>query len=283
MPILKKANWRVQYELSASSGLRLGVSEYQGIRVLHNASVPFVYVNYEGDSSGPFTDELKSKSQKIQIREIMFGFDLRCTYDFYGEDYEYEHVWRFHEDGQFGSTIVIQGPGEEIAGHHTYHLPFRFDLDISGASGDSFQRKEPDGQWQDTPKEGRHVSIHAATTDDWRVIDKTSGRSANVRARARDNAELWALKYKAIESWGSWGSAGSGAPGTPNSVPAVYDNNQGVQNTDVVVWYIAHIPAVERVTACGPWFTLSSYPPAVLDDEGHHHDDDHRHDDGHDR
>jgi hypothetical protein len=271
MPIIKRANWRVQYEWSASSGLRLGVCEYQRIRVLHNASVPFVYVDYEGNSSGPFTDELKSKRRKVEIREIMFGFDLKVVYDFYGEDYEYNHVWRFHEDGQFGSAIVIQGPGEEIEGHHTYHLPFRFDLDISGAAGDSFQRKDPDAQWRDVQKEGRHISTQADEADnEWRVIDKASGKNAGIRARARDNAEVWALKYKAIESWGSWGATGAGVPGTPDSVPAVYDSNQSVQNTDIVVWYIAHVSAVERVSVCGPWFTLAGYPAADMHGDDHH-------------
>jgi hypothetical protein len=115
---------------------------------------------------------------------------------------------------------------------------------------------------------------------DWRVIDKSSGRSASIRARARDNAELWALRYSALESWGSWGATGSGAPGAPGSVPAIYDNGQSVQSTDIVVWYIAHIPSVERVTACGPWFRLGAYPPPERDpDEGdggnHEHGDHH--------
>jgi hypothetical protein len=277
MPVLSRANWRVQYGWSASSGLRLGVCEYQSIRVIQSASVPFVYVNYEGDSSGPFTDQLKSTKSKVEIRDIMFGFDLKVTYDFYGEDYQYEHVWRFHDDGQFGSAVVIQGPGEEIDGHHTYHLPFRYDLDISGASGDSFQKRRAGGGWEDVMYEGRYVPMHPWSPDfDWRVIDKSSGRSASIRARARDNAEVWALRYSALESWGSWGAAGSGAPGSPGSVPAIYDNGQTVQSADIVVWYIAHIPSVERVAACGPWFRLGAYPRPQRDpDEGGGHSHEH--------
>jgi hypothetical protein len=33
-----------------------------------------------------------------------------------------------------------------------------------------------------------------------------------------------------------------------------------VQNTNVVLWYIAHLTAVDRVAACGPWFKLAGYP-----------------------
>lgn len=272
MPLIRKSNWNVRYEWSASSGLRLGICRYAGVRVIHNASVPFVYVNYEGGSSGPFTDELRSQSTKIEVRDIMQGFDLKVTYDLYGPDYQYDHVWRFHDDGQFGSTIVIQGPGEEIDGHHTYHLPFRYDLDISGAAGDSFQRRLATGGWQDVAFEGRQFPAVAwSPSFDWRVVDKTSGRSALVQARAMDHAEVWALQYKPIESWGSWGATGPGAPGGPNSVPAIYDDGQSVQGVDLVLWYIAHVPSVERVAACGPWFKLLGYPaPPAEHDDGPH-------------
>jgi hypothetical protein len=258
MPVTEAANWRVTYYWSRSSGLRLGVCDYARTRVLHSASVPFVYVNYYGNRSGPFTDELRSTSNEIEVREIMQGFDLRVVYDIYGEDYQYAHVWRFHDDGQFGSTIVIHGPGEEIYGRHAYHVPFRFGLDLSGRSGDSFQ-KAGAGGWQDVEREGRFTPT-APPAFDWRVVDKRTDRAARVRARAHDGAELWALAYKQRESWGSWGSAGHGVPGSPGSVPAIYDNEQKVQDTNVVLWYIAHIPAVDRIVSCGPWFALEGLP-----------------------
>ena len=141
MPQIRKSHWRVTYYWSKSSGLRLGTGDYRGKRAIHAAAVPFVYVNYWGDSSGPFTDQLQSTVNAVEVREIMFGFDLKVTYDIYGADYQYDHVWRFLEDGQFSSTIIIQGPGEEVDGRHTYHIPFRIDLDVSGAGGDSFQRR----------------------------------------------------------------------------------------------------------------------------------------------
>jgi hypothetical protein len=259
LPSIDQSNWHVGYFWSRSSGLRLGHCEYQGLRVIYAASVPFVYVNYAGNSSGPFTDELKSTSTDIEVREIMNGFDLKVTYDLYGEDYQYSHVWRFHDDGQFGSTIVIQGPGEEILGRHIYHLPFRFDLDVSGSAGNSFQKRGPGGAWTDVQKEGRQKPI-VAPDYDWRVTDKASARSVELRARAGDDAEVWALRYKATESWASWGSAGAGVPGSPGSVPAIYDGNESVQDTDVVLWYIAHCSALDRVAACGPWFKLDGYP-----------------------
>ncbi len=287
MPTITRANWSVEYGWSRSSGLRLGVCTYAGIGVIANASVPFVYVNYEGDAAGPFTDELRSTRDTVDVRRIMFGFDLRVTYDLYGPDYLYEHIWRFQEDGQFGSAIVIHGPGEEIAGRHTYHLPFRYDLGISGQSGDSFQRRLAGGGWADVDFEGRHVPLNAGGRGyDWRVIDKSSRRNANIRARAGDNAELWALRYKQIESWASWGAVTAAVPGSPGSVPAVYDNGETVQDADLVVWYIAHVPSIDRVSVCGPWFRLDGYPaPEPHDDDhepDHDHDPDHDHGDDHD-
>ena len=258
MPIIEQANWRVEYLHSDSTPLRLGACSYAGAKAIHTASVPFVYVNYEGDSSGPFTDELQSTN--VHVRTVMFGFDLKATYDF-GDDYQYDHVWRFHEDGQFGSTIVVQGPGEEIRGRHVYHLPFRFDLDVSGSRGDSFQKRGTSGRWANVAKEGRSAPRHAPDFD-WRVIDHARGRQARLRARPGDDAEVWALRYKRSESWASFGSSGSGIPGQPGSVPAIYASGESVQEGNVVVWYIAHLSSLALPTACGPWFSLHGYPAA---------------------
>jgi hypothetical protein len=35
------------------------------------------------------------------------------------------------------------------------------------------------------------------------------------------------------------------------SVPAIYDSNQSVQNTDVVLWYIAHVSSRDLVATSG--------------------------------
>ena len=73
--ILSRITGKISYEQSASSGVRLRTCDYQGIRVLHSAAVPFVHVQYEGSNVGPFTDELRSSSNQIEIRQIMNGFD----------------------------------------------------------------------------------------------------------------------------------------------------------------------------------------------------------------
>jgi hypothetical protein len=96
------------FDVSAAGRVRVC-----GREVIHGSSMQFAFVKYEGDTSGPFTNELQSSS--VHVRRVMFGFDLKATYDF-GDDYPYDHIWRFHEDGQFGSTIVVQGRGEEIHG-----------------------------------------------------------------------------------------------------------------------------------------------------------------------
>jgi hypothetical protein len=268
VPTIKKANWRVSYLGATGGALRLGQCDYAGVRAIHSAAVPFVYVDYKG-STTMFTDTLTVSEAGVEVREVMNGFDLRAAYDF-GEDYRYEHVWRFHDDGQFGSTIVIQGPGEEIRGRHTYHLPFRFDIDVSGSANDSFQTRSAAGRWVDVAKEGRQQPVRVPDWD-WRVADKTSGRSAKMRARVGDDAEVWAFRFKPGESLSAAGGLSlEHPPGSPGSVPAIYDNGQGVQDTNVVLWYIAHISAYERVAACGPWVKLEGYPPVPSEpDEPH--------------
>jgi hypothetical protein len=271
MPTISAHNWSVDYRWSASSGLVVGPCAYMGVRVLHDAAVPFVYVNYAGDKFGPFTDALSSTSHKIERREIKGGFDLKAGYDLYEDDYLYEHVIRFHDDGQFASRVVIHGPGEENRGKHVYHIPFRIDLDIGSSPHDSFQQRAASGRWTNVAREGGHKP---SSTDgyEWRVIDRTEDRAVLTRPGQFDDCELWALAYKDVEGWSAAGGAGDGVPGSPGSVPALYDNNESVQDADIVLWYIAHIASTELPRACGPWFALSGYsaPPPTADDNHHH-------------
>jgi hypothetical protein len=207
--VIKQNDWEVNYFFSKSGGLKLGVCKYKGISVIYRASVPFFYVKYLGDE-GPFTDQLKSNKGKIVKRDIMNGFDIKKIYYYYGEDYEYDHIWRFHEDGQCGCSIVIEGPGEENDGLHTYHIPFRYDLDVGGSSGDSFQRWVPirssNGYWSDVLTEGRYTPASTVSDSyDWQIVDKTTNRRVMIRSRMGDNAEIWPLRYSSSEDWNTWG------------------------------------------------------------------------------
>jgi Cu2+-containing amine oxidase len=62
-----------------------------------------------------------------------------------------------------------------------------------------------------------------------------------IRGRDADNGEIWALQYSDLENWSSWGGTQNKIPGSPGSVPAIYANNQSLQNTDIVIWYLAHV------------------------------------------
>ena len=116
----------------------------------------------------------------------------------------------------------------------------------------------------------------------WRVIDRAAGKQALVIAGAGDDAEVWPLQYKQRESWSSWGRPARACPATPGSVPAVYDDNQSVQATDLVLWYIAHVSSADVIASCGPRFVLEGYPAPPVDeddaDDDHHDDEDGHHD-----
>ena len=106
----------------------------------------------------------------------------------------------------------------------------------------------------------------------WRVIDKSTNKSVLLRARAGDDAQVWALRYDDLENWNSWGGAQQSPPGSPGSVPAIYQTGQSLQETDVVVWYIATVSAVDRIAVCGPWFALEGFPQPIKEStqNGHH-------------
>ena len=52
------------------------------------------------------------------------------------------------------------------------------------------------------------------------------------------------------------------------SVPRRVRYGQSVQDTNVVLWYIA-TSAIDRVSACGPWFALDGFPRSPEDEEDH--------------
>ena len=87
--------------------------------------------------------------------------------------------------------------------------------------------------------------------------------------------ELWSLWYTEIESWSSWGGTGANPPGSPGCVPAIYDSGDSVQDNDIVLWYIAHISSLHRVTACGRWFKLEGFPEPEYEPGDHDHTHDH--------
>ena len=90
-------------------------------------------------------------------------------------------------------------------------------------------------------REGQQKPADGPCADfDWQVVDKTTNRRAMIRAGECDNGEIWALQYNDIESWTTWGGAQASPPGAPGSVPALYSNDQSVQDSDIVLWYIAH-------------------------------------------
>jgi len=138
---------------------------------------------------------------------------------------------------------------------------------VGGSPHDSFQQRAASGRWTNVAREGGHKPARVGMYD-WRVLDRTQDRGIVVRPGQFDDSELWALTYKDVEGWSAAGGAGEGIPGSPGSVPAVYDNNESVQDTDVVLWYIAHVPSSELPRACGPWFALDGYPeaPPSMDD-----------------
>jgi hypothetical protein len=133
------------------------------------------------------------------------------------------------------------------------------------------QKRGSSHRWAKVAREGQ---LKATIVGDyeWRVVDATQDRGVLVRPGLYDDSELWALAYKDVEGWSAAGGAGDGVPGSPGSVPAVYDDNQPVQDADVVLWYIAHVPSTDLPRACGPWFALQGYPaPPAEPDAGNHH------------
>jgi hypothetical protein len=214
MTLISQSNWDVNYFIAPDTDLRLGNCSYNGTTVIHAASVPFIYVSYAADFA--FTDlgpePQRDRGGPGHLRRLRHQGRLRPLW----RSYLYEHIWRFYEDGQFASSILIHGPGVENQGQHSYHVPFRYDLD---GFGDSLQQWfEGIGGWTDVPEEGRLVAGPLAPPFlyHWQQVDIGSGKRAMVRARDGDRGEIWALQYSAStgDRSGTHGRA-AGRPASP--------------------------------------------------------------------
>lgn len=258
---VERAGWSVGLRLTARGGMVLRDVTFHDQRVLQSASTPFVYVDYVGQSIGAFTDHLGTTTAVPEVRPTVDGFDIAVRYDAAGPDYLYEHIWRFFGDGQFGCRMVVHGPGEEHSGGHTYFVPFRLDIDCGSGLRDSVDAwfgPPSAGTWSAQSTEGE--LLHAPRSRwDWSVVDRAAGRRVLLRATDPAHDRCWAVRYRPEESFGALGVIQPGAPGTAGSVPVVYVGDESLQDSDVVLWYVAQVNAMPYVVTCGPWLGLQGY------------------------
>ncbi|ACY19295.1 hypothetical protein [Haliangium ochraceum] len=268
--VITSAGWKVHWKLSESAGVMIYLADFRGARVLWQGSLPYVTIDHqkqdleaevvEDDSDetepsgghGPFWIPLGPRTlvDDVRVSELRNGFEIVA--DFVAGPYRYTQMWRFHDDGRLEPWLTIHGGGVHSA--HTYHPHWRFDFDINGASNDAVERFEGE-RWTRVAEEGwfPFAGEHDADGNVWRQVDFSTGAAVTIRPHGREDAELFAIRYRE----GEWTPASPRNDAGSQPYPAAYVGSDSLDGEDVILWYVSHVHYDESFPfTAGPWIRV---------------------------
>lgn len=247
--------WSFTYDVSGSyDGLSLRDVHYNGMSVLHKLSFPVMRVFYDFGVCGPYADRLGegyltpvswANNDLVVRREFTLNgrqwleLGIRAVignYDIYQSYY-------LSPDGILDSHIFSRGL--QCNTDHTHYPYWRFDFDVDGPNN-QIQRETGTGIIPYTTE--FDVAANAALNHNWRVVNPQSGASVTLQpgftsfALPDANTEpaglnygfnvVFGRRYQAAEDIGWFYGALSDVP---------YNNGESINNTDLVLWYKAHM------------------------------------------
>jgi hypothetical protein len=123
---LEKNNWKMNYMLTSSDGLRVSEVSYKGVKILNSAKLVDWHVSYSGTDAFGYSDAVGcpnfSQSAVVAISEPKLlelsnkeGFVLEQTYASQGWptpcNYNYKQRFEFYNDGSFRVSCASLGRG----------------------------------------------------------------------------------------------------------------------------------------------------------------------------
>lgn len=257
-----------------SAGLTIRNVRYQNELVIYKASMPVVRVQYANNACGPYADLLS----EYTLRPVSFCNNAEvCQRSFSSGgrqwlelgiltrlgQYRMYQVWYFSNDGYIQPHFFSRGLQCLI--DHDHHPYWRIDFDINGAAADQifvYDNNRPNQGWgpgwlkhDDEFNENRNPGTNRL----WFVRDNNNAHgswvlpgNADGTANAFSNKDAAGRRYRGAEdqTWpfGAWGHLG-------------YLNGESLAETDVVLWYVAHMPhaAAEGANvwhSVGPWLRV---------------------------
>jgi hypothetical protein len=245
--------WRFDWEVKDNAGIALRNVYFGDELVFYKASVPVIRVRYQDDVCGPYADQI-NWSYLLNISNC--GNQKVCQTSFVSAGrtwleisvlaqigkYQIYQVWYLSADGHIQPTVWSKGLHCDY--DHDHHAYWRLDLDIRDAAGDQvFVRNDgaPDvgwgPGWQKYASELNTVK-HPPKNRVWFVRDNATGHGLWIlpgpdgTADGFSNKDVAPRRYRSAEDepwpFGAWGHLG-------------YGNSEGVQEQDIVYWYVAHL------------------------------------------
>ena len=263
---VEQHNWKFYWRLTESAGVAIYLAEYKGRRVLWEATLPYVTVDHQRSSEevideegardhGPWWAPLGTRTLVGGVRVQTFHGGVEVSASFAVGPYNYQQLWRFHDDGRICPWLTIFGSG--VHDQHTYHPHWRLDFDLERREHDAFEHFE-DGRWQRVAEEGWFPYTGEADEHGnvWRQVDFGSTTTVNIRPHVWDDAEMFAIRHHDGE-WAPFAPRAGGAGSQP--YPAAYVGSEPIDGEDVILWYVAHVHFDQSFPyTAGPWIKVEA-------------------------
>lgn len=247
--------WAFDWEVKDGAGVAIRNVRYQNELVLYKGSMPVIRVKYDvledGTTCGPYADRLDVSN----LQATTCGSDVcQRSYTLGGQQwleigmmaqiggYQIYQAWYLSADGQIQPHVWSRRYHCQIT--HDHHAYWRLDFDVNGFPNDQIFVYD-----NNRPDEGWGPGWHKFSNE----TEQTKSSSTNRRWFVRDhptNHGVWVFPGRddgRADSWSNRDMAGRlyhGAEDEPWPFGANelgYGNNEGLQEKDVVYWYIAHL------------------------------------------
>lgn len=285
--------WSLDWEINDDTGLALRNVFYDGEKVLAKASMPVIRVKYDKERHwwnpfslggsraatgrcGPFQDRLSWANiipisncgdKKVCVQSYTHSGAKWLELGVYARIGEYHiyHAWYLSQDGEIHP--VVHSRGLSCNTDHVHHPYWRFDFDIDGNGLDQVFRYDAAAQdegwgpgWHKYTNEVDDTKL-SKTNRVWFIRDQPTGHGVWVipgpiyspltdEATTRDSFSDLDVAVRRNKRWEDepwpFGARGELAYG---------EDHEGIQEQDIVFWYVAHLP---HMAALGPtkWLTL---------------------------
>jgi hypothetical protein len=287
--------WSFDWEITDDTGLALRNVMYDHEKVLAKASMPVIRVSYDKERHwwnpfslggsraatgrcGPFQDRLSwtntipmadCGNKKVCVQSYTQGGVKWLELGVYARIGEYHiyQAWYLSEDGEIHP--VVHSRGLSCNTNHVHHPYWRFDFDIDGNGLDQVFRYDANAPdtgwgpgWHKYTNEVNDTKL-AATDRVWFIRDQPTGHGVwlipgpvysplTEDSTSRDAFSDIDVAVRRNKRWEDepWPFAARGE--------LAYDeDHEGVQEQDIVFWYVAHLP---HVAAVGPTKWLVTGP-----------------------
>ncbi len=236
--------WSFEWEVKDKAGLGLRKIRYKGTNYIYKASLPVIRVKSKNDDCGPYNDRIKPSNlakftdcnnQKVCAKTFSWDgtqwLDIRVGAHIGA--YRIQQAWQLSRDGRIAARVWSRGVSCDT--DHVHHPYWRIDFDVNGHDRNELWRQDG-ASWvvytrekEDDKKPGRRWLVRNSETGHavWIIPGQYDGKADWF---SRDDLAVRRYHSSEDEPWpfGCYEDLG-------------YDNDENVRDTDIVVWYIAHL------------------------------------------